>query len=50
MSRYDEIIAARQEHRDAFTKQLRESYPDPDDSVRRQCELLLDQWWPGTQA
>lgn len=43
-----EIAEERQRFRDEFTEQLRDTYPDPDDPVRRQCEMMSDQWWPGT--
>lgn len=42
------ITAQRQHHRDDFTKQLRKTYPDPEDRVREQVEPMLDRWWPGT--
>ena len=44
-----EIDTARQHSRDEFTEKLRAAYPDPGCSIRQQCELMFDHWWPGTR-
>lgn len=44
----DDITLDRQLHRNEFTHRLYTAYPDPQDSVRQQCDSLMDKWWPGT--
>lgn len=43
-----ELVAARQRARADYVDVLRDTYPDPDDPIRRRAEAELDSWWPGT--
>lgn len=48
VDKVDDITLDRQLHRNEFTRNLVDAYPDPEDPVRQQCDMMMDRWWPGT--